>query len=163
MDVHSQQTMTQQTRLPMNPNINEAICLEVVGILKRCFMQQASVKTTLYKGEVLNCLYFFLNKPSFIYFFCAVGLFSAICVNPHLCTLVLDVLLDHFGQFYEQEEDVLPPLVFERTISIRNSIVSLEVLSVYNFRFNFVASPFLSENLNSHLVSPFFLKIEILI
>lgn len=54
MDVHSQQTSTQQTRLPVNPNINEAICLEVVGILKRCFMQQASVKTTLYKGEAFE-------------------------------------------------------------------------------------------------------------
>lgn len=55
MDVHTQQTMSQQVRPTMNPYINEAICLEVMGILKRCFMQQVSVKTTLYKG-IFNIL-----------------------------------------------------------------------------------------------------------
>lgn len=29
---------------------NEALCLEVLKILKRCFMQQAEVKAQLYKG-----------------------------------------------------------------------------------------------------------------
>lgn len=54
MDVHTQQTYSQQIRANTNPNVNEAICFEVIGILKRCFMQQAVVKTTLYKGNTLN-------------------------------------------------------------------------------------------------------------
>ncbi|XKL64421.1 hypothetical protein PGB90_004507 [Kerria lacca] len=103
MDVHTQQTMSQQVRPTMNPYINEAICLEVMGILKRCFMQQVSVKTTLYKG-----------------------LFAAICVNSQLCAIVLDVLLDHFSQFYENDIDILPPIIFQKTIFVRNSQVSLQ-------------------------------------
>lgn len=55
------------------------------------------------------------------------GLFSAICANPQLCALVLDVLLDHFSQFYENDPTVLSPLIFEKTINIRNSEVTLQV------------------------------------
>lgn len=30
---------------------NEALCLEVLGILRRCFLQQAEVRAQLYKGR----------------------------------------------------------------------------------------------------------------
>lgn len=30
---------------------NEAICLELLGVLRRCFMQQADVRLRLYEGE----------------------------------------------------------------------------------------------------------------
>ncbi|XP_065207028.1 Fanconi anemia group I protein homolog [Planococcus citri] len=103
MDVHTQQTYSQQIRANTNPYVNEAICLEVIGILKRCFMQQAVVKTTLYKG-----------------------LFNAISVNPELCVTVLDVLLDHFNQFYENDGQTLPPLSFDKLISVQNSEVILQ-------------------------------------
>jgi hypothetical protein len=31
---------------------NEAICLELLGVLRRCFMQQADVRLRLYEGEL---------------------------------------------------------------------------------------------------------------
>lgn len=31
---------------------NEAICMELLGVLRRCFMQQADVRLRLYEGEL---------------------------------------------------------------------------------------------------------------
>lgn len=41
-----------QTSQMGNGSSNEALCLEVLSILKRCFMQQAEVKTKFYKGAI---------------------------------------------------------------------------------------------------------------
>ena len=42
---------------------NEALCLEVLSILKRCFMQQAEVRVQLYAGKPFcNFIMFYLCK-----------------------------------------------------------------------------------------------------
>lgn len=38
-------------RSSSNAFSNEALCLEVLGILRRCFMQQAEVRAQLYDGK----------------------------------------------------------------------------------------------------------------
>lgn len=40
-----------QTSPVENKSTNEALCLQVLSILKRCFMQQAEVRCQFYKGE----------------------------------------------------------------------------------------------------------------
>lgn len=42
-EVHTQGNTTSSSS-------NEAICLEVLGVLRRCFVQQAPVKVCLYQG-----------------------------------------------------------------------------------------------------------------
>jgi hypothetical protein len=39
-------------------NNNEAICLEVLGVLRRCFMQQADVRLCLYEGKAVTIMEF---------------------------------------------------------------------------------------------------------
>ncbi|KAJ8921771.1 hypothetical protein NQ315_008396 [Exocentrus adspersus] len=70
---------------------NEALCLEILSILKRCFMQQVEVRNQLYEG-----------------------LFQAVCVNPELGVPVLDLIWFHFSDYYVMDEDLLPPLNFSK-------------------------------------------------
>ena len=37
---------------------NEAICLELLGVLHRCFMQQADVRLCLYEGKAVTIMEF---------------------------------------------------------------------------------------------------------
>jgi Fanconi anemia group I protein len=37
---------------------NEAICLELLGVLRRCFMQQADVRLCLYEGKAVIMMKF---------------------------------------------------------------------------------------------------------
>ena len=37
---------------------NEAICLELLGVLRRCFMQQADVRLCLYEGKTVTVMEF---------------------------------------------------------------------------------------------------------
>lgn len=39
---------------PISKFSNEALCLEVLGILRRCFMQQAEVRAELYDGKLFK-------------------------------------------------------------------------------------------------------------
>lgn len=157
MDVHTQQTMSQQFRPTVSANVNEALCLEVVGILKRCFLQQASVKTTLYKGKgndsgqwrnvyerslvriarvahwsTGTCGVLATTATSRVQYLRksvtnVAGLFAAINANSQLCTLVLDVLLDHFNQYVEKDTETLPPLSFDKIVVVRAGNVTLNV------------------------------------
>ncbi|KAK4882809.1 hypothetical protein RN001_006128 [Aquatica leii] len=77
---------------------NEALCLEVLGILRRCFMQQAEVRSQLYDG-----------------------LYYAVCVNPELGIPVLGMLWWHFNKFYVSDEETIPPLQFS-TITITKDL-----------------------------------------
>ncbi|XP_074025799.1 LOW QUALITY PROTEIN: Fanconi anemia complementation group I [Leptinotarsa decemlineata] len=75
---------------------NEALCLEVLSILKRCFMQQMEVRMQLYEG-----------------------LYDAVCMNPELGIPVLDVIWFHFSEYYVMDEEQLPPLIFDKIVSVR--------------------------------------------
>ncbi|XP_060518299.1 Fanconi anemia group I protein isoform X2 [Cylas formicarius] len=76
----------------------EAICFEVLGILKRCFIQQAEVRSRLYEG-----------------------LYYAVSVNPDLGIPVLDVLWFHFLEYYIINEEALPPLNFGKVANLRDT------------------------------------------
>jgi hypothetical protein len=43
---------------------NEAICLELLGVLRRCFMQQADVRLRLYGGELFVIIIIIIMKFS---------------------------------------------------------------------------------------------------
>lgn len=58
----TQMSMQNQVQL-YNKFSNEALCLEVLDILRRCFMQQAEVRTELYDG-----MYFYYFQFILIYF-----------------------------------------------------------------------------------------------
>ncbi|CAG9823300.1 unnamed protein product [Phaedon cochleariae] len=77
---------------------NEALCLEVLNILKRCFMQQVPVKTQLYEG-----------------------LYDAVCSNPELGIPVLDMIWLHFSEYYVLDEDQLPPLKMDKIVTLKDA------------------------------------------
>ncbi|PSN53494.1 hypothetical protein C0J52_16738 [Blattella germanica] len=82
---------------------NEAICLELLGVLRRCFMQQAEVRLCLYEG-----------------------LHSGVIRNPELSVYVQDMIISHFNQYYESDEQTLPPLKFGEAVSLKDSTVELK-------------------------------------
>lgn len=51
-------------------------------------------------------------------------------MNPELGVPVLDALWVHFGDFYEEDEEVLPPLSFSNIYAIRDPDVILKVKRV---------------------------------
>uniref|UniRef100_T1HAE3 Fanconi anemia group I protein n=1 Tax=Rhodnius prolixus TaxID=13249 RepID=T1HAE3_RHOPR len=94
LEIHSQASN------PVNSGNNEGICLEVINVLKSCFTQQLPVKITLYSA---------LNR--------------ALIRNPDLCIPTADIFLEHLGDYYEVDEDVVPPLNFHKAIVIQQSEV----------------------------------------
>lgn len=54
-----------QAKTSVNRFSNEALCLEVLDILRRCFMQQAEVRSELYDGK--SCLFTIIHKNVFNY------------------------------------------------------------------------------------------------
>ncbi|CAL1526134.1 unnamed protein product, partial [Lymnaea stagnalis] len=84
-----------------NAASNEALCLEIVGNLRRCFTQQADIRLSIYQG-----LYDVLHKNSQL-------------VNP-----VLDMLLSQLKKYYEPNEG-LPPLRLEPCIITQGEQVYL--------------------------------------
>ncbi|XP_056642069.1 Fanconi anemia group I protein isoform X1 [Diorhabda sublineata] len=82
---------------------NESLCLEILTILKRCFMQQENVRTKFYQG-----------------------LYDVVCLNPQLCIPVLDLLWFHFKKYYVMEEDQLPPLAFDKIVVSKEAQMILE-------------------------------------
>ncbi|KAF2901837.1 hypothetical protein ILUMI_04348 [Ignelater luminosus] len=90
-------------RSTSNAFSNEALCLEVLGILRRCFMQQAEVRAQLYDG-----------------------LYDAVCMNPELGIPVLDVIWIHFNNLYVTDENTLPPLDFSKVTVTHELDVKLQ-------------------------------------
>ncbi|PNF15306.1 hypothetical protein B7P43_G01000 [Cryptotermes secundus] len=82
---------------------NEAICLELLGVLRRCFMQQADVRLRLYEG-----------------------LHSGVIRNPELRGFVQDMLINHFNQFYQSDPDTLPPLNLTKAVTLRDVSAELQ-------------------------------------
>ncbi|KRT83344.1 hypothetical protein AMK59_4329 [Oryctes borbonicus] len=82
---------------------NEALCLEVLNILRRCYMQQADLRGKLYDG---------LNY--------------AVDQNPELALLVLNVLWSQFLKYYKDDEAALPPIDFAKISIIRDMDVVIQ-------------------------------------
>lgn len=64
------------------------------------------------------------NDDWFLFF---TGLNDALHRNPELCPSVMDILLDHFNQFYEPDENILPPLLFSKTVVLQGADAVLQV------------------------------------
>ncbi|XP_065828323.1 Fanconi anemia group I protein homolog isoform X2 [Oscarella lobularis] len=73
---------------------NETLCLEVLGILRRCFTHQSDVRKVFYAG-----------------------IDSVAKVNSQLGPAVLQLLLQHFRRYYEPNEDVPLPLKLASCVS----------------------------------------------
>uniref|UniRef100_A0A8D8YHI6 Fanconi anemia group I protein homolog n=1 Tax=Cacopsylla melanoneura TaxID=428564 RepID=A0A8D8YHI6_9HEMI len=97
MDVHSSQSQQQNAVLAtqMSANKNEAVCLEVLGVLRRCLFQPALVRSSLYKGFI-ECVH----------------------MNTELCLGSMELLLDHCRQYYVIDTDQLPPLQFDKIVTL---------------------------------------------
>lgn len=87
---------------------NEALCLEILDILRHCLMQQAEVRIQFYDG-----------------------LCEAVCANGELGIPVLDLLWNHFNNYYVLDEDTLPPINFSKTIFTNNVDVTLQVMILF--------------------------------
>ncbi|KAK3789845.1 hypothetical protein RRG08_055131 [Elysia crispata] len=77
VDVHTQ----------YNAASNEALCLEILGNLRRSFTQQADIRLSIYQG-----------------------LWDVLHRNSQLMLPVLDMLLSQLKKYYEDDNDVCPPL-----------------------------------------------------
>ncbi|XP_014248674.1 Fanconi anemia group I protein [Cimex lectularius] len=99
IDVHTQPANNFQE----NNGNNEGLCLEIINILKRCFSQQLAIKVTLYTG---------LNR--------------VIIKNSELCLPVIEVFLEHLGEYFETSNDKIPPLNFDKAISVTDTEVVIK-------------------------------------
>ncbi|XP_052249477.1 Fanconi anemia group I protein-like isoform X2 [Dreissena polymorpha] len=86
----------------VNPSSNEALCLEILGNLRRCLSQQADVRLLLYQG-----------------------LTDVLDRNTQLREPILSMLLVQLRQFYEGNTEVLPPIRLEPCIVAQGDQVFL--------------------------------------
>lgn len=86
-----------------NASANEALCLEILGSLKRCLSQQSDVRLMLYEG-----------------------LFDVLRRNSQLANTILQTLLSQLNRYYELEEDLLPPLKLESCITTQGGQIYLQ-------------------------------------
>ncbi|VDI13191.1 fanconi anemia group I protein [Mytilus galloprovincialis] len=102
----SQQFSSSQVQVDIharyNPASNEALCLEIMGNLRRVLSQQVDVRLILYQG-----------------------LYDALCRNTQLQGPVLDLLKTQFKKYYEPSEDVNPPYKLDLCISAQGDQVFL--------------------------------------
>ncbi|XP_078097436.1 Fanconi anemia group I protein isoform X2 [Mustelus asterias] len=86
-----------------NASANEALCLEILGSLRRCLSQQADVRLMLYEG-----------------------LFDVLRRNSQLADTILQTLLSQLKRYYEVEEDLLPPFKLEGCITSQGGQIYLQ-------------------------------------
>ena len=79
---------------------NEALCLELMGVIKRSLSQQAIVKMTLYQG-----------------------LHDVVGRNPEICVAVLDMLYAHAVQLKITSEDESNPIDVDSMIALKSDDV----------------------------------------
>ncbi|XP_014217237.1 Fanconi anemia group I protein homolog [Copidosoma floridanum] len=90
-------------RASSNPWHNTTLCREILSILSKCFTHEIEVRSHLYRE-----LYFGIVK------------------NEELTEYVIEMLLEHFSKYYEKDEEILPPVVFEKCCNSQNIEVVLE-------------------------------------
>ncbi|KAJ8317546.1 hypothetical protein KUTeg_005450 [Tegillarca granosa] len=81
---------------------NEALCLEIMGNLRRALTQQADVRLLFYQG-----------------------IYEVLCRNTQLQGPVMDILLNQIKRYYESSEDVNPPIKLELCITAQGDQVYL--------------------------------------
>ncbi|XP_031716924.1 Fanconi anemia group I protein isoform X1 [Anarrhichthys ocellatus] len=86
-----------------NSAANEAFCLEILSSLRRCLGQQADVRLMLYEG-----FYDVLRR------------------NSQLASSIMQTLLSQLRRYYEPEQDLLPPVKLEPSITALGDQVYLQ-------------------------------------
>lgn len=86
-----------------NPSSNEALCLEIIGNLRRVLTQQADVRLIFYEG-----------------------IYKVLCRNSQLQGPILDILLSQLKKYYEPSEDVNPPVKLDLCICAQGDQVYLQ-------------------------------------
>ncbi|KAJ8249453.1 hypothetical protein GJAV_G00235090 [Gymnothorax javanicus] len=86
-----------------NSAANESLCLEILGSLRRSLGQQADVRALLYQG-----------------------FHGVLRRNSQLASSILQTLLLQLRRYYEPEQDLLPPVKLERSISAQGESVFLQ-------------------------------------
>ncbi|OWF38448.1 Fanconi anemia group I protein-like [Mizuhopecten yessoensis] len=86
-----------------NPSSNEALCLEIMGNLRRVLTQQADVRLVFYEG-----------------------IYRVLCRNSQLQGPILDILLSQLKKYYEPSEDVNPPMKLDMCICAQGDQVYLQ-------------------------------------
>jgi len=77
-----------------NSAANESFCLEIIGSLRRSLTQNGGVRLHLYEG-----------------------IYEVVCKNPQLTHSVLDLLFTQFKRYFEEGEDMMPPMKLNQCIS----------------------------------------------
>ncbi|KAL7632690.1 UNVERIFIED_CONTAM: hypothetical protein RMT77_016961 [Armadillidium vulgare] len=96
VDVHSS----------VDSNTNEALCLELLGVLRRCFTQQFQVRRTMYEG-----------------------LSDVAKSNVKLVHNIMELLYQHLSTFIDIKEEILNPVKLHKTVTSQGeSIIILEPL-----------------------------------
>ncbi|XP_062569094.1 Fanconi anemia group I protein-like [Saccostrea cucullata] len=85
-----------------NPASNEALCLEIMGNLRRVLTQQADVRLMFYQG-----------------------IYEALCKNTQIMGSVLEILLSQLKKYYEPTEDVNPPVKLDLCITAQGDQIYL--------------------------------------
>ncbi|CAH3026008.1 unnamed protein product [Porites evermanni] len=102
------QTLSHSSQIQVDVHVrssgvgNEALCLEILGNLRRCLTQQADVRVQLYEG-----------------------LFHVLYRNPQLQQPILDMFFNQFQRYVESDEDVNPPIKLEPCLSAAGDQVYL--------------------------------------
>ncbi|XP_045122820.1 Fanconi anemia group I protein-like isoform X2 [Portunus trituberculatus] len=86
----------------LDSSTNESLCLELLGVLKRCFSQQQEVKCIFYKG-----------------------LYEVCATNPHLVVSIMELLLQHSQTFMDLRLDALNPVQLRKVVQVQGESVIL--------------------------------------
>ncbi|CAL4060860.1 unnamed protein product, partial [Meganyctiphanes norvegica] len=98
----SQVNVSADVHSTLDGSTNEALCLELLGVLRRCFSQQLQVKSTLYEG------------------------FYDVCrSNPKLCVNILELLHQHAKQFVDERPEVANPIRIKNAVAVHGDTVTL--------------------------------------
>ncbi|KAK7066120.1 hypothetical protein SK128_010025 [Halocaridina rubra] len=85
-----------------NSATNEALCLELLGVLRRCFSQQQEVKSVLYGG-----------------------LYDVCKDNPKLTVSILELLHQQSKQFLDLRPTTLNPVILKKVVNLQGNSVSI--------------------------------------
>lgn len=94
---------------------------EILSILKRTFSQEISVRLHLYQGTILIVIVqkkLTSNvKTSNLSSLYNSGMYEVTNTNRELTEEITKTLLDHFINYYETDENIIPPIMLEKCIA----------------------------------------------
>ncbi|XP_067128123.1 Fanconi anemia group I protein isoform X2 [Centruroides vittatus] len=84
------------------PGSFEALCLELLGTLRRVFTQQSDIRSLLYEG-----------------------LHEVLCRNLQLSDAIFELLMNQFEKYYEKDKEISPPLKLESCIDLKYEEITI--------------------------------------